>query len=169
MVTIFNCPIISSYSITLALELLKSILAILVLEYLLHSCFVIIIINFNNPHQSPISVASAIRDFVDTLLFVHGIPQFIVLQTLHRHSPTCHTRYPVDIHWFNNRVDDLNSLLIDWLNSPPHGRAYLWRLKGFWSPECIRTNFADDGCHLSPRGQHRFFNNIRAAVVAALK
>ncbi|KAH3711068.1 hypothetical protein DPMN_070567 [Dreissena polymorpha] len=133
---------------------------------------VILVVGTNdiyNPNQSPLSVASAIRDFVDTLLFVHGIPRVIVLQTLHRHSPTCHTRYPVDIHWFNNRVDDLNSLLIDWLNSPPHGRAYLWRLKGFWSPECIRTNFADDGCHLSPRGQHIFFHNIRAAVVAALK
>ncbi|KAH3747123.1 hypothetical protein DPMN_181545 [Dreissena polymorpha] len=66
-----------------------------------------------NRNQSPLSVASAIRDIVDTILFVHGIPQVIVLQTLHRHVPTCHTRYPVDIDWFNYRVDEINSLLID--------------------------------------------------------
>lgn len=132
---------------------------------------VILVIGTNDlyqPHQSPLSVASAIRDLVDTILYVDGISQVIVLQTLHRHLPTCQTRYPVDPQWFNTRVDEMNRLLIQWLNSSPNGRTYLWRLKGFWSPDCILSNFAEDGCHLSSRGLLRFFNNIRAAVVAAL-
>ncbi|KAH3849221.1 hypothetical protein DPMN_091617 [Dreissena polymorpha] len=72
------------------------------LDYILYfnPDIVVLVVGTNdiyNPNQSPLSVASAIRDLVDTLLFVHGIPQVIVMQTLHRHASTCQTRYPVDI------------------------------------------------------------------------
>ncbi|KAH3816947.1 hypothetical protein DPMN_118472 [Dreissena polymorpha] len=47
---------------------------------------VVLVIGTNDiydQNQSTLSVASAIRDFANTLLFVHGIQQVIVLQTLH--------------------------------------------------------------------------------------
>lgn len=118
---------------------------------------------------SPRSVAQAIMDLVDTLLFVHNVSSVIVLQVLHRCRPTGRTRYPVDVDWFNSRVDELNMLLIDGLNTTAHHRSYLWRMKGFWSQDCKARHFAADGCHLSDSGQLRFLANIRAAVVAALK
>ncbi|KAH3846853.1 hypothetical protein DPMN_089159 [Dreissena polymorpha] len=54
-------------------------------------------------------------------------------------------------------------------NRTGHGRSYLWRMKGFWSPASKQQNFADDECHLSSAGQLRLITNVRAAVVAALK
>ncbi|KAH3866884.1 hypothetical protein DPMN_030007 [Dreissena polymorpha] len=126
-------------------------------------------IDFSNSDVTPESVARDIENLIDTLLFVIGVGKVIVLQVLHRQVPLSHTRYPVDVDWFNARVDDLNSHLIEMLNRTGHGRSYLWRMKGFWSPASKQQNFADDGCHLSSAGQLRLITNVRAAVVAALK
>lgn len=133
---------------------------------------VVLVIGTNDiyrPDISPRSVAHSIVDLVDTLLFVAQVQKVIVLQVLHRLSPSVHTRYPVDVDWFNVRVDELNSLLMENLNKQEHNRSYLWRMKGFWSSACKHQNFSSDGCHLSNAGQLRLINNIRAAVVAALK
>jgi lysophospholipase L1-like esterase len=126
-------------------------------------------IDIYNSDVTPESVARDIENLIDTLLFVIGVGKVIVLQVLHRQVPLSHTRYPVDVDWFNARVDNLNSHLIEMLNRTGHGRSYLWRMKGFWSPASKQQNFADDGCHLSSAGQLRLITNVRAAVVAALK
>lgn len=133
---------------------------------------VILIIGTNDLYKqdsTPNSVASSIVDLVDTLLFVIGVRKVIVMQVLHRLQPSRHTNYPVDLVWFNARVDELNYLLFDRLNRTEHKRSYLWRLKGFWSDACKEQNFSEDGCHLSDSGQLRLMSNIKAAVVAALK
>lgn len=122
-----------------------------------------------NSKESPESVTTHICDLVDTFLFVIGVEKVIVFQTLHRLDSMGQSRYQVDSAWFNERVDNLNMLLTDRLNSTDHRRSYLWKLKGFWSTECKARNFAADGCHLSPTGQLRFIGNIRAAIVAAWK
>ncbi|KAH3849225.1 hypothetical protein DPMN_091621 [Dreissena polymorpha] len=118
---------------------------------------------------SIISVANKIEDLVRTLLFELNVRYETVLQCLHRSAPQASSKYPVDTMWFNNRVDSLNFLLSERLKLVSDSRACLWRLKGFWSISSKERNFAKDGCHLSSRGQHQLYRNIRAAVVAATK
>jgi lysophospholipase L1-like esterase len=133
---------------------------------------VVLVIGTNDIFKSdvsPKSVACSITDLVDTLLFMIGVQKVIVLQVLHRCNPSIRSNYPVDVDWYNARVDELNSHLLEMLNHTTPKRSYLWRMKGFWSTACKQRNFATDGCHLSNSGQLRLISNIRAAVVAALK
>ncbi|KAH3726545.1 hypothetical protein DPMN_052412 [Dreissena polymorpha] len=125
-------------------------------------------IDIYNSDVTQESVAQDIENLIDTLLFVIGVGEVIVLQVLHRQVPLSHTRYPVDVDWFNAHVDNLNSHLIEMLNRTGHGRSYLWRMKGFWSHASKQQNFADEGCHLPSAGQLRLITNVRAAVVATL-
>ncbi|KAH3781510.1 hypothetical protein DPMN_159340 [Dreissena polymorpha] len=112
-------------------------------------------IDIYNSDVTPESVARDIENLIDTLLFVIGVGKVIVLQVLHRQVSLSHTRYPVGVDWFNARVDDLNSHLIEMLNRTGHGHG--------------QQNFADDDCHLSSAGKLRLITNVRAAVVAAQK
>ncbi|KAH3787387.1 hypothetical protein DPMN_165511 [Dreissena polymorpha] len=95
------------------------------------------------------------------------VAKVIVCQVLHRCEPTIRTRFPMDLHGFNARVDKLNSSLDITLKSRFHNKASLWRMKGFWSPEAKNNNFASDSCHLSADGQFKLLSNIRAAIIAA--
>ena len=133
---------------------------------------VILVIGTNDIYDyslTPQAAANRIMDFVDSLLQEYGVEQVILLQTLHRHQPTVHTRFPVDVVSYNQRVDEMNLYLDQNLSNRTNGHAYLWRLKGFWSPDCAIKNFARDGCHLTDAGNRRLYSNIRAAVVAALR
>jgi len=56
-------------------------------------------------------------------------------------SSTVHTRYPVDVVSYNQRVDEMNLYLDQNLSNRTNSHAYLWRLKGFWSPDCAIKNF----------------------------
>lgn len=114
------------------------------------------------------AVASRIIDLVDTILFVCKVSTVVVCPILHRTEPTKRTRYPVDVDLFNQRADETNFTLSRLCSELTHNRAVFWRFKGFWSEESKATYLSSDGVHLSPRGQHRFFQNIRAAVVAQL-
>lgn len=76
-------------------------------------------------------------------------------------------RYPVHCPWYNARVDKTNTKLHDDLVAKPY--AALWRLKGFWSKACQETVFAADGTHLSPLGNRKLYNNLRAAMVSHAK
>ena len=117
--------------------------------------------------EDPISVATTILDFIDTLLFVEQVQKVIVLQILHR-QPSQTGRYQVDTDWFNSRVDETNLLIATQLLQLPHNRAIFWRLKGFWSGPAKQEAFAQDGVHLSAVGQKKLYNNIRAAVVSVM-
>ena len=100
---------------------------------------------------------------------VVGVCEDIVLQTLHRLSPSVFTRCPVDTVMYDTRVDVMNMRLINSLNHARRGRSFLWRLSGFWSPSCQGRRFALDGCHLSAEGQLRLVIDVRAALVAILR
>ena len=121
--------------------------------------------DFNN---SPQSVANAICDLVDTLLYILHVPTVVTCQILHRTVPHCQVRHPVDLLWFNDRVDQTNQKLMELLEVSHPGRAKFWHCKGFWNPVSKASAFSKDGVHLSVPGQYKFYNAIRAALVAYL-
>ena len=108
-------------------------------------------------------------DLVNSLLEMQGPSNVIVCQILHRLPSTVPTRYPVDVDWFTERVNRLNQMLSTNLPYYFPGKAFLWRLKGFWSADSKTRYFAPDGCHLSREGQYRLLSNIRAAAVASIR
>ena len=114
---------------------------------------------------SPADLASRIVDLVKFLLDSLRIKKVVVLSITHR-CPSSRTRYPVNIDWFNTRVDQTNAELSERLQELNQGRTYLWRLKGFWSPSAKEKVFDRDGCHLSASGQRKLIANLRAATVA---
>lgn len=118
-----------------------------------------------DPANTPESVSASILDLVDTLLFMENVKYVIVCQVFHR-TPTRHTRYPVDLDWFNSRVDRTNILLNNAIDDLPLNKVKFWRCKGFWSIEAQSLAFSEDGVHLSGHGQQKFYANIRAALVA---
>lgn len=116
--------------------------------------------------ESPESVATQLYKLVEACRSVTPLRDIIVIQTLHRIPPSIPVKYPVDCHWFNARVDELNHRLHE---SLPDHNSKLWRLKGFWSEASQLTVYADDGTHLSPLGNRKLFNSVRAAIVTFTK
>jgi hypothetical protein len=93
-----------------------------------------------------------------------------VLQILHRQWPRRRIRYPVDIPWFNVRVDTLNTLLRNYFKDDRVEGVQFWRHSGFWSPQNQELVYTDDGVHLNEvYGYPKYFNSVRAAVVGLLK
>ena len=80
------------------------------------------------------------------------------LQILHQQWPRRRIRYPVDIPWFNDRVDTLNTFL----------RNYF--IIYYWSPENQELVYTDDGVHLyEVYGYAKYYNSVRAAAISLLK
>lgn len=117
------------------------------------------------PHKTPLSVSHAILDLVDTLLNLVGVKQVLVVQIFHR-TPTRTSRYPVDLAWYNERVDETNLILTEEIPKLTGGRAQFWRCNGFWSDDAKQLSFSEDGVHLSTHGLRKFYANVRAALVA---
>jgi lysophospholipase L1-like esterase len=133
---------------------------------------VIVVIGTNDLYDNsntPQSVTQQIMDLVDSLLFRYDVQKVIICPVLHRIEPTVRTRWPVHVPSFNRRVDETNTLLQQACTQCTHERAIFWRFKGFWSEEAKSQVFAADGVHLSNRGQIRFYQNLRGAVVSLLK
>jgi len=92
---------------------------------------VILVIGTNDIYDyslTPQVAANRIMDFVDSLLHVYGVEKVILLQTLHRRQPTVHTRYPVDVVSYNQRVDEMNLYLDQNLSNRTNSHVYFWRL-----------------------------------------
>ena len=108
-----------------------------------------------------------VMTLIDIMLNDLKVKRVIFLQIVHRtHSDS--TRYPVDLSWFNARVDEANNLLQLRIKSSSGEKVTFWRLKGLSSYTTRHTGLSNDGTHLSRLGQRKLFNNIRAAVVASL-
>jgi lysophospholipase L1-like esterase len=124
----------------------------------------------NDLCQRDRSVDDIFRDLVNlviTLRYSLNIKRVIVLQVLHRLPPTRRIRYAVDTVWFNSRADELNHRMDNYLKGVPGAQFY--RLKGFWTESCKASAFEDDGVHLNVNGNRKYYNNLRAALVSALK
>ena len=132
----------------------------------------IILIGTNDIYDINLTVDGIVDrlcDMVDYSLHFLQVPKVVVGQILHRCTPSVRSRYPVDREWFNDRVDTVNLLLSTTLPVRFPNKAFLWRMKGFWSKESKENNFCADGCHLSRDGQFKLLSNLRAATVAAIR
>ena len=99
---------------------------------------VVLLIGTNDlyyPDRSPEGVACAVMDLVDTLLYRCGAKYVILFQTFHRTTATRPSRFPVDLEWFNDRVDIFNRLLTSAIPASFAGKACFWRCNGFWSDD----------------------------------
>ena len=72
-----------------------------------------------------------------------------VLQILHRQWPRRRIRYPVDIPWFNDCVDTLNTFLRNFFKEDRIEGVQLCRHFDFWIPENQELVYSDDGVHLN--------------------
>jgi hypothetical protein len=78
-------------------------------------------------------------------------------------------RYPVDIPWFNDREDTLNTFLRNYFKDRVEGVQFS-RHSGFWSPENQELVYTDDEVHLNEvYGYTKYYNSVRAAAVSLLK
>ena len=88
-----------------------------------------------------------------------------VLQILHRQWPRRRIRYPVDITWFNDRVDTLNTFLRNNFKEDRVEGVQFWKHSGFWSPENQELVYTDDGVHLNEvYGYAKYYNNVLLLV-----
>jgi lysophospholipase L1-like esterase len=66
-----------------------------------------------------------------TLKYCYHVQRVAVLQILYRQWSRRRIRYPVDIAWFNDRVDTLNTLLRNYFKEDRVEGVQLWRHSGF--------------------------------------
>lgn len=112
-------------------------------------------------------LTSAIEKLIDTLLTDYNVQQVVVIQILHRFQSPRPSRRHINIEKFNSEVDICNQLLSEKL-SQKHNCQFWWH-KGFWGINQSST-IDSDGVHLSkPKGQRKYFFNLRAIVVTYLK
>lgn len=119
------------------------------------------------PSSSPEKLASAIAELVHTLLTAYNIRHIVVLQILYRFRSSRPNRRVINIEKFNKDVDTCNQLLSEKLSR--FRTCKLWWHKGLWG-ENQRSMIDAGGVHLSkPKGQRKYFYNLRAIVVSYLK
>lgn len=56
-------------------------------------------------------------EFVINLRYAEDVKKVIVLQTLHKISPTRRIRFAVDTEWYNKRVDEFNLCMSNYLRN----------------------------------------------------
>jgi hypothetical protein len=66
-----------------------------------------------------------------TLKYCYHVQRMSVLQILHRQWPRRRIRYPVDIPWFHDRVDTLNTFLRNYFKEDRVEGVQFWRHSGF--------------------------------------
>ena len=84
-----------------------------------------------------------------TQKYCYHVQRVAVLQMLHRQWPRRRIRYPVDIPWFNERVDTLNTFLKNYFKEDRVEDVQFWRHLGLWSPENQHLVYTDDEMHLN--------------------
>lgn len=119
-----------------------------------------------NPANTPDSVAQSLYILSKHLIHTMGVKTIVVMQILHHCRPSRPVRYPVNVEWFNDRVDQTNRLLHVLFSK--EGLVF-WKHKGLWEENALRQAILPDGVHLSAGGYRKYFKNIRAAVVSAKK
>ena len=79
-----------------------------------------------------------------------------------------YTKDAVDIPWFNDRVDTLNTFLRNYFKEDRVEGVEFWRHSGFRSPENQELVYTD-GVHLNEvYGYPKYYNGALAAVVSLL-
>lgn len=119
-----------------------------------------------NKHLTAEALVASLLDLVDHLIYFRNVKFVVVLQILHRVPSLVPIRHPVDIVWFDDRVDEVNLSLTKKLQDT--SQACFWRHKAFWSVKSQLEVFSRDGIHLSTQGQRKYFSSLRALVVHLL-
>ena len=104
--------------------------------------------------MSPLTVGSAIEDFVRRLHDEYGVRLICVGQTIRRHL----------VGNFNDKVQFLAQYLKTVLEPLPF--AIYWTHRGFWRASSSYLSY--DGVHLNREGQHIFLKSITGAVMQCL-
>jgi len=104
--------------------------------------------------MSPLTVGSAIEEFVRLIHDNYGVSIVCVGQTVRR-SPVGN---------FNENVKLLAHYLKAVLEPLPF--AVYWSHRGFWRPSLTYLSY--DGLHLNKEGQHKLFKSIRGAIIHCL-
>ena len=93
-----------------------------------------------------------------------------VLQISHRQWPKQRIRYPVDIPWFNDLVDTLNTFLRNYFKEDRVEGVQIWRHSGSWSPENQDLVLTSGEMHLNEVYVYtKYYNSVREAAVSLLK
>ena len=105
-----------------------------------------------------------------TLKYCYHVQRMAVLQILHRQWPRRRIRYSVDIPWFNDLVDTLNTFLRNYFKEDRVKGVEFWRHSGFRSPENQELVYTDDEVHLNEVYWYtKYYNSVRAAAVSLVK
>ena len=64
-------------------------------------------------------VANSIFNLAEVIHRQSKTQRIVIVQVLHRHPPSVAVRYPVDVDFYNNRVDQLNKRLGDFASNMP--------------------------------------------------
>ena len=104
--------------------------------------------------MSPLTVGSAIEDFIPLFHDEYGVRLICVAQTIRRHLAGN----------FNANV----RLLCQYLNTvlEPFRLPIYWTHRGFWRASTSYLSY--DGVHLNREGQQKLFKSIREAVMQCL-
>lgn len=118
-----------------------------------------------NSNISPEEVASAIIQYIEYLSNVIHVQHVIVMQILHRLPPSVPVRYFVDIPLFNQKVDETNYILRQYISGNRHF-VTSGKHKGLYEQAALQQALSPDGVHLNEDGYCKYFRNIRAAIIA---
>ena len=69
----------------------------------------------------------------------------VIMQILHRFEPSRPVKHPVDIPWFNKRVDQVNKLVAALAEGEK--RIRYWKHKGLFEEDLLSMALKDDGVH----------------------
>jgi lysophospholipase L1-like esterase len=95
------------------------------------------------------------------LKYCYHVQRVAVLQILHRQWSRRRIRYQVDIPWFNDRVDTLNTFFRNYFEEDRVECVQFWRHSGFWSPENQELVYTNDGVHLNEvYGYTKYYNSV---------
>lgn len=119
---------------------------------------------------APSSIVNHLHQLIlDIKRSVPSVENILVCQILHRTLPSIPTRFPVDLDWYNKRVDETNLLLSKRLPAIRQVCCKLCRCTGFWSPSAKASAFHRDGVHLSKEGNRKLYHILKAAVSTILR
>lgn len=93
------------------------------------------------------------------------VQRVVMMQILHRMTPSRPVRYKVDIDMYDDKVDQVNSILATLARD--HMNVRYWKHKGLFQPHILQLALEADGTHLNwSQGYPKYFKNIRAAIVS---
>ena len=112
----------------------------------------------------------SIQSLIADLYSVANVRKVVFMQILFRHQPRNprRRRRNFDVDAYNARVNVVNLSMITFLQSHPY--AIFGKHLGLYSYGHLEAALSDDGTHLNNSvGYRKYFNNVRKALLVALR